>query len=39
VAAVNVTGMTKDLDPSVWRVVAVTVIGSFLSQLNATIVL
>jgi MFS family permease len=38
VAAVNVTEATKDLDPSVWKVVAVTVIGSFLSQLNATIV-
>jgi MFS family permease len=38
VAAVNVTEVTKDLDPSVWKVVAVTVIGSFLSQLNATIV-
>jgi EmrB/QacA subfamily drug resistance transporter len=37
-AAVNVTEATKDLDPSVWKIVAVTVIGSFLSQLNATVV-
>ena len=38
VASVNVTEVTTDLDPSVWRVVAVTVTGSFLSQLSATIV-
>jgi EmrB/QacA subfamily drug resistance transporter len=38
VAQVNVTEAAKDLDPSVWKVVAVTAIGSFLSQLNATVV-
>jgi EmrB/QacA subfamily drug resistance transporter len=38
VASVDVTGVSDPLDPSIWKIVAVTVIGSFLSQLNATII-
>lgn len=38
VAFVDVTDVTDPLDPSIWKIAAVTVIGSFLSQLNATII-
>jgi hypothetical protein len=32
------TDITDRLDPSIWKITAVTVIGAFLSQLDATIV-